>query len=73
VLHLLTTYYIGHLVARKTETYGAVGIALAVLFWVYILGRFIVGSAGLDATLWYRRLERRAAPDGGSGDGPAPD
>jgi len=55
VLHALTTYWIGHLVARKANTYGAVGIALAVLFWVYVLGRIIVGSAGLNATLWHRR------------------
>jgi uncharacterized BrkB/YihY/UPF0761 family membrane protein len=54
VLHLLTTYWIGHLVARKTTTYGAVGIALAVLLWVYILGRIIVASAGLNAALAYR-------------------
>ena len=57
VLQLLTTYWIGHLVARKTNTYGAVGIALAVLLWVYILGRIMVGSAGLNATLWYRRQD----------------
>jgi uncharacterized BrkB/YihY/UPF0761 family membrane protein len=58
VLQLLTTYWIGHLVARKTNTYGAVGIALAVLLWVYILGRIVVGSAGLNAALWYRRENR---------------
>jgi uncharacterized BrkB/YihY/UPF0761 family membrane protein len=55
VLHVLTAYWIGHLVARKTNTYGPVGIALAVLLWVYILGRVIVASAGLDAALAYRR------------------
>jgi membrane protein len=54
VLHLLTTYWIGHLVARKTNIYGPVGIALAVLLWVYILGRIIVASAGLNAALAYR-------------------
>ena len=54
VLHLLTTYWIGHLVARKTSTYGPVGIALAVLLWVYILGRVIVASAGLNAALAHR-------------------
>jgi hypothetical protein len=46
VLHLLTTYWIGHLVARKTNTYGPGGIALAVLLWVHILGRVVVASAG---------------------------
>ena len=60
VLQLLTTYWIGHLVARKTSTYGAVGIALAVLLWVYILGRIMVGSAGLNAALWYRREKEPA-------------
>ena len=63
VLHALTTYWIGHLVARKSNTYGAVGIALAVLLWVYILGRIIVGSAGLNATLWHRRARIQDPPD----------
>jgi len=54
-LHLLTTYWIAHLVVRKSNAYGAVGVALAVLFWVYILGRVMVGSAGLNSTLWHRR------------------
>jgi membrane protein len=58
VLQLLTTYWIGNLVARKTDTYGAVGVALAVLLWVYILGRIMVGSAGLNAALFYRRESR---------------
>jgi uncharacterized BrkB/YihY/UPF0761 family membrane protein len=55
VLQLVTTYWIGYLVTRKTNTYGPVGVALAVLLWVYVLGRIMVGSAGLNAALWYRR------------------
>jgi uncharacterized BrkB/YihY/UPF0761 family membrane protein len=55
VLQLVTTYWIGYLVARKTNTYGPVGVALAVLLWVYVLGRIVVGSAGLNAALWFRR------------------
>ena len=62
VLQLLTTYWIGHLVARKTSTYGAVGIALAVLLWVYVLGRVLVASAGVNATLWRRRRETAGPP-----------
>ena len=64
VLQLLTTYWIGNLAARKTNTYGAVGIALVVLLWVYILGRIMVGSAGLNAALYFRR-ENRAGQAGG--------
>jgi uncharacterized BrkB/YihY/UPF0761 family membrane protein len=63
VLQLLTTYWIGNLVARKTSTYGAVGIALAVLLWVYILGRIMVASAGLNAALYYRREIRTGQAD----------
>ena len=62
VLQLLTTYWIGNLIARKTSTYGAVGVALAVLLWVYILGRIMVGSAGLNSALYYRR-ENPIGPD----------
>ena len=73
VLHLLTTFWIGPLVARKSNTYGAVGIALAVLFWVYVLGRVIVGSAGLNATLWRRQEERgRSAETDSTSSGPPP-
>lgn len=54
LMHTLTVYWIGPLVARKSTTYGAVGIALAVLFWVYVFGRIIVGSAGVNVTLWRR-------------------
>ncbi len=54
LMHALTVYWIGPLVARKSTTYGAVGIALAVLFWVYVFGRIIVGSAGVNVTLWRR-------------------
>jgi uncharacterized BrkB/YihY/UPF0761 family membrane protein len=67
VLDLLTVYWIGNLVARKTSTYGAVGIALAVLLWVYILGRIIVGSAGLNAALWHRQENHRVPDDARAG------
>ena len=70
VMHLLTTYWIGHLVARKSHTYGAVGIALAVLFWVYVFGRFLVGSASLNATLW-RRSEHEGQEAADRADGAA--
>jgi uncharacterized BrkB/YihY/UPF0761 family membrane protein len=67
VLYLFTTYWIGHLVARKSHTYGAIGIALAVLLWVYVLGRIIVASAGVNAALWRRgrtSVSREEPPSG---------
>jgi uncharacterized BrkB/YihY/UPF0761 family membrane protein len=56
VMHALTTYWIGGVVARKSNTYGAIGIALAVLLWVYVFGRILVASAGINATLWRREV-----------------
>jgi len=66
VMHAFTTYAIGPYVSHKSHTYGAVGIALAVLLWVYVFGRIIVGSAGLNVTLW-----RRSGLEAGIGAGEA--
>jgi uncharacterized BrkB/YihY/UPF0761 family membrane protein len=53
-LSIITVYWIGHLVSSKTETYGAIGTALAILFWAYVLGRVLTAGASLNASLWYR-------------------
>jgi uncharacterized BrkB/YihY/UPF0761 family membrane protein len=67
LLHILTVYWVSHQVAKKSETYGAVGIALTVLAWTYLLGRIIVATAGINATLWRRYEERALAHRRGSG------
>jgi uncharacterized BrkB/YihY/UPF0761 family membrane protein len=64
VMSILTTYWIGALVARKSHTYGAIGIALAVLLWVYVFGRILVASAGINATLWRREHPPEPSPAG---------
>lgn len=43
------------------ELYGALGAATVFLLWLYVLARLIVSAAFLNATLWDRRLRRRAA------------
>jgi uncharacterized BrkB/YihY/UPF0761 family membrane protein len=58
VLHLVTVYWIAHEVESKTDTYGAIGAALAILLWAYLLGRLITASAVINASLWQRRRER---------------
>ena len=63
-LHIVTVYWIAHEVESKTDTYGAIGAALALLLWSYLLGRLITASAVINASLWQRRedrAERRAA------------
>ena len=63
-LHLVTVYWIAHQIESKTDTYGAIGAALAILLWAYFLGRLITASAVVNAALWQRRkehAEQRAA------------
>ncbi len=61
VLHLVTVYWIANQIEHKTDTYGAIGFALALLLWAYLLGRLITSAAVVNATLWTRDVERRKA------------
>ncbi len=57
-LHVVTVYWIAREVESKTDTYGAIGAALALLLWSYLLGRLITASAVVNASLWQQRQER---------------
>ena len=60
-LHLVTVYWIARDLEHKTSTYGAIGFALALLLWAYLLGRLVTTSAVINETLWSRYQERRHA------------
>jgi uncharacterized BrkB/YihY/UPF0761 family membrane protein len=62
ILHLVTVYWIAREVEAKTDTYGAIGFALALLLWAYLLGRLITSSAVVNETLWSRYQQRRRSP-----------
>lgn len=64
VLHMVTVLWIAHVLETKTDTYGAIGAALAILLWAYLLGRLVTGAAVLDAALWLRH--RADGVDGAS-------
>lgn len=51
---LFTTLYIAERLSRASEVYGALGVALVILFWLYLLGRLTIASAVVNATLWQR-------------------
>jgi uncharacterized BrkB/YihY/UPF0761 family membrane protein len=57
-LHLLTVLWISHKLEDASAAYGALGTALVLLLWLYLLGRLIVASAMLNAT-----LSRRSPPN----------
>jgi membrane protein len=61
VLHLVTVYWISNQLEHKTETYGAIGFALALLLWAYLLGRLITSSAVINETLWTKNVARQRA------------
>jgi uncharacterized BrkB/YihY/UPF0761 family membrane protein len=56
-LHLFTAFLLGPKLTNATELYGGLGIATTILFWLYIVGRLVLGAAILDAAF----VDRRAA------------
>ncbi|MFM8304500.1 MAG: YihY/virulence factor BrkB family protein [Actinomycetota bacterium] len=50
-LQLVTVVWFTRSIESKSETYGAIGAALAILLWAYFLGRILVSGAMLNAAL----------------------
>jgi uncharacterized BrkB/YihY/UPF0761 family membrane protein len=50
-LHLFTVWYLVGRAERAESTYGAIGTALVILVWLYIVARLVVGAAVLNAEL----------------------
>lgn len=63
-LHLFTVWYLVGRAERAQSTYGAIGTALVILVWLYIVARLVVGAAVLNAELAGRQ------GDEPPGDGP---
>lgn len=59
-LHVASALLLARRVASASALYGSLGVAAALLAWLYLLGRLLVGSAMLNATLWERRRRRVA-------------
>ena len=51
-LHLFTVYFLGPKLANATELYGVLGVVSTTLFWLYIVGRLVVGAATVNASLY---------------------
>ena len=70
-LQVFTILVIARQVESKSQTYGAIGVALAMLFWAYLMGRILTAGNVLNAALWYRdhpRPNRLFGQDGDDGD-----
>jgi membrane protein len=71
ILHLVTVYWVAYLISSKSQTYGTIGTALALLVWAYVAGRLVVSAAVLNASRWRAaqrpRRNARSRSDGPSG------
>jgi uncharacterized BrkB/YihY/UPF0761 family membrane protein len=52
LLHVVTVVWFAPYLQSKSQTYGAIGAAFAILLWAYLLGRVITGAAALNAVMW---------------------
>ena len=50
-IHLFTVWYLVGRAERAESTYGAIGTALVILVWLYLVARLVVGAAVLNAEL----------------------
>src|SRR5918995_764960 len=64
VLHVVVVYYFADRLGRASAVYGALGVALVVLAWLFLVGQLTVAAAELDAAIWEQRVVRARA--GGS-------
>jgi membrane protein len=52
--YLFTIFFLGPKLASATETYGVVGVFATLLFWLYLVGRLVIGGATLNASIYDR-------------------
>jgi uncharacterized BrkB/YihY/UPF0761 family membrane protein len=62
LLHVATVVWFPHAMKSKSEIYGSIGLALALLLWAYLLGRLMAVGAALNFALWRRRSARPPSP-----------
>lgn len=55
ILQVVAAYLLGPYALEKQGTYGALGLAAALLLGLWVLGRVLIGGAEINATLWERK------------------
>jgi uncharacterized BrkB/YihY/UPF0761 family membrane protein len=55
ILQILAAYLLAPYALEKQGTYGALGLAAAVLLSLWAVGRLVIGGAEINATLWERK------------------
>ena len=65
-LFLASTLWFLPRMSRASEAYGSLGVAILVLGYLYLIGRLMVGSLMINATLWYRAHPESRPNESGS-------
>ncbi len=65
-LHLIVVYYLAARMTHASALYGSLGIAAAILFGLYLIGRLIIAAIVINVAVWERK-HRDAAEIGESG------
>lgn len=60
ILQMLAAYLLAPYALQKQGTYGALGLAAALLLSLWALGRLLIGGAEINATLWERKQRESA-------------
>ena len=55
--YLFTLWFLEPKLANATDTYGLLGVVATMLFWLYLVGRLVIGGATLNAALYDHRSE----------------
>jgi uncharacterized BrkB/YihY/UPF0761 family membrane protein len=63
-MQLFSEVYLVHKAQSFSELYGGLGVAAVMLLWFYLIGRLVVGSAVVNATMWDRAERATADPSG---------
>lgn len=58
-MHLFAVYFLADKIASASNLYGALGLASALLVYLFMIGRIVVWAAELNAVSWEVREERR--------------
>jgi uncharacterized BrkB/YihY/UPF0761 family membrane protein len=49
--YLFTLWFLGPKLNSATDTYGLLGVVATMLFWLYLIGRLVIGGATMNAAL----------------------
>jgi uncharacterized BrkB/YihY/UPF0761 family membrane protein len=61
--YLFTVWFLGPKLNSATDTYGLLGVVATLLFWLYLVGRLVIGGATMNAALHDHRSSAETAAE----------